>query len=215
MSIFTDAPTVEFCEKAGSGIIARPFYAISNLAYLVIPLLILRKSKDVLAITFALTAELVGTLSFIYDSVPNRLTQLFDLSGMYAIVSTLLVINLTRYKKNKLVESIALVPIVTLVSIISTYYFKGISGNVIFGLLVLAYVFSEIYLKKENDLKLWLASFLTFLAGFTIWLFDFKAWYCMPGNYLNGRGAFHLLTAVSVFILYRYYALNRVEFGIK
>lgn len=38
-------PTVEYCEKAGNGFIKRPFYAIGNLVYLAVGLLILKKGN--------------------------------------------------------------------------------------------------------------------------------------------------------------------------
>lgn len=215
MSILTDAPTVEFCEKAGSGILARPFYAISNLPFLIISVLILRKSKNLLALLFAATVGLVGLFSFIYDAAPSRLTQLIDLTGMFLIISALITVNITRLRINNLRNNLIVLPIITFISSFITYFLKGISGNIIFGLLVLTYIFSELYLKKENNLKEWLGAFLIFATGFIIWLFDFKNWYCLPGNYLNGRGVFHILTAISIYLLYKYYAFNQEKFGLK
>lgn len=219
MSILTDAPTVEFCEKAGNGLIARPYYALSNLAYLAVSFLILRKSKAHLARYFALIIGLVGFFSLIYDSYPKRVTQLFDLAGMYILASFLLVLVITRLTKKPFSNLFKLiVPALTLLSLTATYFLGSVSGSVIFGSIVIAYLVGEIYLnikEKPRGFSWFAAGLAIFALAFYIWHFDFFAKYCMPGDYLNGRGVFHIMTGVTAYFIYKYYALNKDKFGIE
>jgi hypothetical protein len=208
--ILLGKPTVDFCEKPTTGLIKRPFYALSNLAFFVPPVLIYLRDgfKTKLAKAFAFTSVLIGSLSFLYDASYTYISQLFDLSGMLIFVNLLLFLNLKRLKRSNLVIQF----IFFLLSIFLIFFLKGYSGNIIFGLYVFAVLISENILYREkihSNYSSWFVAFSLFAVGFMIWLPDVTQKICFSLKLLNGRAVFHYLTASSVYFLYDFYAKNK------
>ena len=62
-------PTINYCESAISGLIKRPYYALSNLAFFIVAIFIIKDGKgSKLSKAFGYIIILVGLLSFLYDS---------------------------------------------------------------------------------------------------------------------------------------------------
>ncbi len=204
------APTVEFCEKAGAGIIKRPFYAISNLAYIFVGLIILNK-KTRLSQAFGYTSLLIGSLSFFYDASYTYLSQLLDLVGMLLFVNLLIYLSASRYFKisNKKLIAIQLLLFVIGMAIIVS--FKWFTGGLVFGSFILLEIILEWLLwrqGKAKSIKLWLWGLGLFILGFIVWLPDASGWLCDPRNIINGRSIFHFLTAGTIYLLYQYFELQ-------
>ncbi len=209
MNLF-GVPTVEFCEKAGTGIIKRPFYALSNLAYIFVGLIILNK-KTRLSRAFGLTSLLIGLLSLFYDASNTYLSQLLDLVGMLLFVNLLIYLSSRRYSKiskNKLILAQSLFVLIGLIAII---YFKSFAGGFVFGGFVIAEIVLELLLLRQGksiNIKLWLWGLGLFILGFLVWLPDASGWLCDPRNIINGRSIFHFLTAGTIYLLYQYFELQ-------
>lgn len=205
MNLF-GAPTVEFCEKAGTGIIKRPFYAISSLAYIFVGFVILNK-KTRLSRAFGLTSLLIGLLSFMYDASHTYLSQLLDLVGMLLFVNLLIYLSAQRYFKisgKKLIGIQSLLFVIGMVIIVS---FKWFTGGLVFGSFVFIAVILEWLLWRQGksiNIKLWLWGLGLFILGFIVWLPDASGWLCDPHNIINGRSIFHFLTAGTIYLLYQY-----------
>lgn len=212
-SLFSE-PTIQYCEVAIKGFIKRPYYAFSNLAFLFVGIMILLKGKgSVLSRAFGFMAILVGLLSFAYDSSYLYITQLFDLAGMLLLISFLLYLNLSVLYKNK-ISVITIQVMAILLGLISIIVFQGYSGDVVFGIFVLVYVISEIYLlmvNKHKNYMMWILLFAVFLFGFTFWVLDASKIYCASFGLLNGRAVFHFLNAVVIYYLYSYYRLQELK----
>lgn len=204
-------PTVEFCEKATGHFIQRPFYALSNLAFIFVSMFIYREGRNKLAKLFAVTIGLVAIFSTIYDSSYTYISQLFDLSGMILFINMLLFLNLKIiFKKSTIMVQLLL----SILGVASIFYFKGFSGIIVFGLFVAVYVATETYLLnavKHINARNWFFAFLIFILAFAVWLLDIKKLFCDPTNILNGRGIFHIMTAVSVYLLYKFYSQQEIE----
>lgn len=202
-------PTIEYCEKAGTSIIKRPFYAFSNLAYLFSgPLILLKGKGSNLSKIFGYLAILIGTLSFIYDVIYTYTSQILDLTGMFLFINVLLFLNLKKIININNFKIIILQVFLTFFALISIILLKGYSGNIIFGLFVLVVVLIEIYLLIKGlhkNIKLWFTGFGLFLIGFCFWLTDAIKIYCDPYKIFNGRIIFHVLTAITIYILYLFY----------
>lgn len=204
-------PTIKYCENPTSGLIARPYYAISNIVFLIVGITILLKGKgSSLSKAFGLMAILVGLLSFLYDASYLYVFQLLDLTGMLLLINFLLYLNLSALYKNKAL-TIVLQIMAILLGLISIIVFQGYSGDIVFGIFVLLYIASEIYLlqtgRHENYLK-WLLPLVIFLIGFIFWFFDASKVYCASFGLLNGRAIFHFLNAIVIYYLYDYYRLQ-------
>lgn len=75
MDVLFQPPTVEYCEVVLNAIIARPWYALSNIAFLIAGSVMLHQGGQH-SKAFGGLALLVGTLSFVYDSTFTYLSQL-------------------------------------------------------------------------------------------------------------------------------------------
>lgn len=203
-------PTVRFCEKVGSGLIKRPWYALSNFAYLIIGLIILRQSgKTFLGALFGFLALLIGTLSLIYDVTYLRLTQLFDIAGMLVFVLLLLFLAINAIKKIPFKRYVLFAVPLLLLLIITTYSLGGQSGNIIFGTLIFVFLCLELYcyqIKIHTNYKHFIIAFVLVAIGFALWIPDNKGIFCFEFGLLNGRVIFHYLTAVAIYQLYLFYS---------
>lgn len=209
---FLGTPTVEFCEKAGIGLIKRPFYAISNLVYLFSGLIILKKGRgSVLSKAFGYTSILIGLLSFLYDASYTYISQLADLLGMFIFVSVLIYFSAKRYfdishKRLMVVQFLSVVCGIFLV-----VYFKSYAGEFVFGAFIVTEIILEYLLWKKGkakNIRLWCQALGVFAIGFILWLPDATGMLCDPHDYINGRSLFHLSTAVTIYMLYLYYELQ-------
>jgi hypothetical protein len=85
-------------------------------------------------------------------------------------------------------------------------------GNAAFGLLLLVAAALEIAVIRRGGTRsaagYAYAAFATILVAFVIWNVT-KTWLCDPHSPLQGHAAWHLLCAVSAYLLYRYYAGER------
>ena len=90
------APNVDWCEPTTCSIISEPANTWSNLGYLLIGLILIKKmsQKGIKAFPYAVLA--MGTFSFIYHATNNYLSQFFDFVGMFLMMSFLLAFNARR-----------------------------------------------------------------------------------------------------------------------
>jgi hypothetical protein len=206
MNLFGN-PTVEFCEKVGGGLIKRPFYAISNIAYLAIGLTILSRGTK-LSKHFGFLALFIAVASFLYDASYTYLSQLVDLLGMLIFVNLLVNLSSQRYFKVSTKRLLLIQSTFIVLGIGIIFYFKSFAGEFVFGSFVIAEIILELLLwfrGKTKEIKLWFYGFFTFSLGFIIWLFDASGGFCDPHNIVNGRSIFHILTAFSIYLLYKYF----------
>jgi len=201
------SPTINFCESAGSGIIARPGYAFSNMIYFAVGIYLLAKKESKIAKSFGVLALMVGAFSMIYDITYTYGAQLLDLFGMFLFVSFILVLNLKRI--NPRIRHLSkILFLIAFFSVILTFFIKGYSGDVIFTMLILFILLIEFYVSKNskrlNYQSLFIAIVLICIGAF-IWIFDaFQIW-CSPATILNGRAIFHYLTAIAIVYISRFY----------
>lgn len=197
-------PTVTYCEKPIGHFIQRPFYAISDLAFIVVGLFILLTArKSSLSKVFGLTTIVVGLFLLVYDATYSYLFQLLDVTGMYILVTLFMFLNLKRMKLN-----IAGIYrwLLIIFSILIFYFLKGEAGNIIFGLFVIFVIASEWLIKEKISRKDWAIGVVLFVLGFIVWLPDATRTLCDPSNIFNGRGIFHLFEATAIYYLYKFYS---------
>lgn len=216
---FLGVSTVTYCEPAIHEIIKRPGYAVTNLAYLVMAaFIVLRYPKSRLAKPFALLSLTIGTFSMFYDIYNNYLTQLVDLGGMFAFTGLLLYLNFKEIKQITLKRFLYFFLPVVVLGFGAIYFYGKNSGQIFFGILVITSIVTELYLQYKNKREqkiYWLCSFGLFTVAFGIWLLDFTKTWCDPTNIFNGRGIFHYLTAVVIYLLYLHYSSQKANLKLK
>lgn len=207
-NLFYANPTVDYCEPIRDGLIARPFYAMSNIAFLIVGILILAKGKKTaLSKAFGYSMILVGLFSFFYDSTYSYLFQIFDVAGMYIFITLLILLNLKRLK---MVKSLWWRWPLVAIALFIFYFFKGEAGNIIFGLFVIFVLASEWFVKEKYSRKYWIIGVSLFLLGFVVWIFDATKIFCLPSGIVNGRGVFHVLESIAVYFMYKHYSQESI-----
>jgi hypothetical protein len=212
LSHLTSKPTLVYCEKAGKGLIARPGYAVSNLLYIIIGIFILIKDwKNRVSRTFGFMTVAVGTFSFIYDTAHAYWAQLLDLSAMIVFAVFILILNIKRLSDPPPKSLRVIYTLVVAIAVLLIYTFRRFSGDIIFGIFILAILVSELHLimrKKGNweyKYKYWTLGCITFLLGVSLWFIDVLHLWCDPLNIINGRAVFHYLGALGVYFVYKFY----------
>lgn len=207
MKSLFDSPTVEYCEKAIEGLISRPGYAVSNLPFIILGIiLILRAKNNKLAKLFGVSAIIIGLCSFYYDASFTYLSQYIDWLGMFIFILILSLLNVKR------IINISNAKLYFYAFLIIIFYlllsFITQQGTLFFGIGVIFVIFSEMYLlykeQRKVDIK-WLVALLLFLVGFIARNLDLYGIICDPSNIINGRGILHYLSTLSIFLLYLYY----------
>jgi hypothetical protein len=210
------APLVSYCEQAVSGIIARPGYALSNIPYIVLGIWLLSK-KDRTARIFGLASLIIGSMSMLYDVTFTFGAQFFDQMGMLFFISTILYLNFGRLfpKLNRRYISAGLIALYIVEGIL-TLLARGDSLEAIWTINILAIIATELYTwhksQPKYSLKLWLFGLGLYAVGQAIWLLDAYKVYCDPTNLFNGRGVFHYITTIVLYLLYRHYRDLNIKF---
>lgn len=206
-------PTVTFCEEITNHVISRPNYAISNLAYIFVSLILFLKVKNNKTyLPFAVLALAVGMFSMFYDVRPLYLTQLLDLLAMLAIASLIIFLDLSKLYKLNIKKCILITTVMIALGMFIVLTLQGYAGNFVFGFFIAVAIISEylVYQKKlHKGYKYWIAALVIFLLGFAIWLPDGTKTYCSSVALLNGRAVFHYLTAISIYLLAVFYSKNQ------
>jgi len=197
-------PTIAYCEAATQSLIRRPYYFLSNFVYLGLALWLLTR-KGILAKQFGVIALLVGVASSLYDMTFLYLFQLIDLGVMIVFISFLIYLNYPKAERKYILSKLSLIGGLAVISI---FCLKGVSGDVVFGLYVVFFIWQSIgrfgltALRKSK----WASALLVFVLGFAFWIMDFTKVYCSSFGLLNGRSVFHYTTAISIFLLYGFYS---------
>jgi len=212
-SIFgSKLPSVYFCEEATSQFIARPGYFVSNIPYILLGIYLLLIPKNQSAKLIGISSILVGTFSSIYDASYTFYANILDLMGMLILINILFYISLKNIiKNNKLLISI--LTINQILYLVLALVIQARIGQIWFAVNILFYIIIEsiILIKKRNNLnsKYFIIGLLTFLIGVAFWIPDGLHLYCFPSDWLQGRGIFHYITTIAIYLIYRYYISNK------
>lgn len=202
-------PTVVYCEKPIEALVKRPWYALSNFAYLGLGIVLLSKKKDAIAKRFGYLSIAIGLASLLYDSLYTYWAQLIDLSMMLLFATTLIYSSSIRiFDRKKIVATLSLLIVFAMILIVAL---RGYSGNIIFGIYVSLFLGLETLLSRRkihtgyNHL---IMALILFFLGAIFWYLDASEVYCLQLGLLNGRAIFHYLGASSVYFLYKFYSLQ-------
>lgn len=208
-------PTIKWWEDNLCGWITTPANTWSNLAYLVVGLLIWhearRRGRADLAL-FGPATIFLGAASFLFHASYTFFFQTFDYLGMFLIISLVAALNGCRTGHLR-VPSIALfMPAATAIFGILFYVFLklGIPVQLVIVCLVLVLMVQEFTLARAPGTA---ASYRHFalgvaflLGGTTFTILDLMGALFPPDNHVvQGHAIWHLLTATSIFHMYRFY----------
>jgi ceramidase len=208
-----------FCEAARDGWVKQPANTLSNLGFVVAGLVIAwragRTRLHGLATAYACIVVLLGPASAAMHATQSALGGHLDLLSMYLVASFAAAYALMRWWGRDrtffwqvfslMVAGCELVGLLgDDVPVVQQ------AGNVAFAALLMTAVVVEVRLWRRGDgartdLRWGAAALGTILVAFLIWNVTKTHW-CDPHSLLQGHAAWHLLDAVSAYLLFRFWA---------
>jgi hypothetical protein len=222
----TCMPEACFCEAIRAGWVAQPANTWSNLAFVLVGLLViargradtaqgLRRSPITERATYSAvyggTCILVGMGSTFYHASLTFAGQFFDVMGMYLFAVFILLYALTRL--SPLRQGTFLAAYVGLNAILG-YLLLTVPSmrRWLFGLVLIAVLALESRAARSAaaiDRYYLRAAVITLSIAFAIWILDMTKVLCAPESWLQGHAVWHLLCATSAGLAYFYYRSER------
>lgn len=205
--------TLEFCESLLNGWVRQPANTWSNIGFVIVGLLLWRRTpsdKPWLRI-FAIGSLLVGITSAAFHLSMTFVGQFFDVASMFITAGMLVAMNLMRMKMIRPDQIYKVLWAMQLIAMAFMFVFQGGVGESIFALQVTFIVLSEVYLWWKNrpsprKYRWWMAAVVADAIAVAVWLLDIRKIWCEPDNHwFNGHVVWHLMNAVVVWCLYRFY----------
>lgn len=212
-----------FCEAARDGWVLQPANSFSNLGFVVAGLVIAWHARQTplngLATPYACVVVLLGPASAAMHATQSELGGELDLLSMYLVASFAAAYALMRWYRRDRVFFwqlfLLFVAACELVGLLGDDVpVVEQSGNVAFAALLLTAVVTEVRLWRRGPDRTnlwWGAGALgAILVAFAIWNVTKTHW-CDPHSLLQGHAAWHLLDAVSAYLLFRLWASERAR----
>ena len=210
---------VHFCERELCAWVTQPANTWSNIAYIIVGIVILRLTKREnrpKLVPIGIIAILLGLGSMVFHASSTHFGEVIDVGAMYLFSGYAMVFNLQRFlrKRGRPLSTGALWTLylmIVSVSITCVAVFRGEVGIVLFAIqAVLAGHFEvQMRLKHHEHLDyrplIWLL--VVFAVAWGIWWLDILKIVCDPDNHvLQGHAAWHVLNSTCCYFLYRFYA---------
>jgi len=209
-------PNVDWCEQELCAWVTNPANTWSNGLYLVLGILMwheARRRRSRTLAPFGPASVCVGLFSLVYHASYTWFFQFFDFVGMFVFLFLVLTLNARRlgwirprnqtacYLGGVLLASAAVPPLFELG--------VPIQGSV--ALLVLVAILQEWRLRRRDGAlpahRAWWTALALLGGGALCSALDVTRVWCDPTNHwLQGHAAWHLLSAVGLYALFRFYA---------
>jgi hypothetical protein len=193
--------------------VVEPSNAWSNLAYVIVGLVILtRARRDPVQGLIAVASILIGFGSFGLHGTGTRWGELADVGAMY-LMSGLGIIyaarRLSPMTSGELLASYVAIVGASIALMIALHN----NGIFMFAGQITATVLAEVYLwqsgRRPQSYRWQQAMIASFTAAFLVWNLDKWGVLCQPDNHLvTGHAVWHALTAVAVYCFARHEAQN-------
>lgn len=211
------APNVKWCEQRICALLNEPSNAWSNVAYLVVAVLVFKLALDLKksgksmrsALLFSGVIWIMGAFSLMFHATNNFFTQIFDFIGMYLFVFLILIMNLVRLgviQKMLVLWHLGLVGI----GVGALFWMRSLGLPyqfiiVVSGVLIIV---TEVLAKNRTRVEMGRDFYLAlafFLAGAGCSVIDATRTLCVPDSWLQGHAVWHVLSAIGSYFSARYY----------
>jgi hypothetical protein len=219
-----------FCEAGRDWAVRQPANTFSNLGFVTAGVLIawhasarnhlgtVLSAYRQLATVLACIVVLLGPGSAAMHATQSALGGHLDMLSMYLVASFAAAYAVMRWRRGG-IRSFAVVFVggIAFAEIVGSWRVEipvvAHPGNAAFGLLLVTAAALEVVIMRrgETDARRAYAygSFASILTAFAIWNAT-KGWLCDPHSLIQGHAIWHVLCAVSAYLLYRYYASETV-----
>ncbi len=154
--------------------------------------------------------------SFLYHASVRYLPQKLDITSMYFLTVVLMAFSLFRSrfldhgkKREKILPWLIIAVIIANTFIF--IYIMEINVNVLFPFFILTVFIGNLIYALRNNLKKSMArkalylSFAVLAISFVMWILDREDIMCNSGSIFQGHAIWHVLNALSIFLIYSHY----------
>lgn len=212
--------TVAFCEERLCAWIAEPANTWSALAYVIVGVWLFAthaiKARDARLYLVCLAEVLIGLGSVAFHGTGSFEGEFLDLFGMFLLSALVLAYAAGNAYGLSSGKTATLYVGITLLSAVAMLIIRPI-GIPLFALQITIGVVWELVMWRRSTgadratYRLMFAGLGIFAVSFTIWVLDITRVVCDPRlHVIQGHAAWHVLNAVVVERLYRFYAARRV-----
>lgn len=204
-----------FCESADShNPIRQIANAVSSLAFVFSGMLVMVRRAGVSRLPFGysviigISSLIIGVGSAFYHASLTFIGQFFDVFGMFLLAAFLLVYALERMWNLRLATTLSLYLIFNL---ILSWLQIAIpeTRRYAFAIVLIAALILEYYYRVKSKPQIevrWLRLGMSLLTvAYIIWILDNTRLVCFETSLIQGHAIWHILGAVSVLFLHRYY----------
>ena len=208
-----------FCEETLCAWVREPANTWSNVAYLIVGLIVFvgsGKCNRPLLRMIGVASAVTGIGSTFYHASGSVGGGLFDYGGMFLGTGVLTGLNMRRWRNWGIPATYATIVAVSTLLVAAVLAFPG-DERLIYMLTGPCCVIEFfLFIKRRHEIiyknYLW-AWGLVGVASLFWWL-DVSKRLCDPQNhFFNGHAAWHILTAISYYLIFRFYAQFRIFEG--
>lgn len=224
-----------FCEAPHDGLVLQPFNTWSNIGFIVTGLYIgwvLSKglySKNRNALTqkafystfFATLVVLLGPGSMAMHATTTRVGGFLDMLSMYLVAAFITAYAIERFFNLSAIFFMLIFGLVVGTCLyVQTLSYEvplvGFIGSFAFAMfLILGGIFEALnsfVRKMQHEIKWGILAIAAMLLAFFIWNLSLSdSPYCDPSALIQGHGIWHILNAVAVYCLFRFYVSEHKE----
>lgn len=158
--------------------------------------------------------------SFMYHASLAYFFQKLDITGMYAVTLALISYNIFRLFPTRYASSLSRYRsshhvIITVSILLNFVFYAGlwkVNVNVLFPVFILLLMAINVVYNYRNKNEfsrlykhLFRLSIIVLLVSTTLWIFDREDIWCIPTSIFQGHALWHILNALSIFLLYMCY----------
>lgn len=211
-----------FCEAIRPGPIAQPVNTYSNLAFVLVGLLIpglptagpadraasLMLSRPAYPIVFGASTVLIGLGSLFYHASLSFAGQWFDVMGMYLLATFMVLYALARIRPMQGARFV-LIYVAVNAALGALLIVAPEARRLIFTGLIFAVIGLEawiaLYRRPRMRYAWFAAALISFAVAYASWVLDNLRVLCVPEGVLQGHAVWHLLGALAAGLVYAWY----------